>query len=86
VFKEFLARLKTGQIRILYRAPPMAARSVRTRRQRVDHLTYAVLGIGVGVGGLACVAPAYHGVLAVKTLRAGVAVLGESPSLRYGES
>jgi hypothetical protein len=37
--------------------------------------------------GLACVESAYHVVLAVKTLRAGLRpVLGESSSLRYDES
>jgi hypothetical protein len=37
--------------------------------------------------GLACVWSAYHVVLAVKTLRAGLRpVLGESSSLRYDES
>ena len=36
---------------------------------------------------LACVDSAYHVVLAVKTLRAGLRpVLGESSSLRYDES
>jgi len=41
----------------------------------------------MGQGVLACVWSAYHVVLAVKTLRAGLLpVLGESSSLRYDES
>ena len=41
----------------------------------------------MGQGVLACVGSAYHVVLAVKALRAGLRpVLGESSALRYDES